>query len=142
MAKKESKNENKVKKHFFKDFKAELKKVIWPTPKQLVNNTVAVITIVLITAVIVFVLDVVFDLMNKYGISNLQNIVNEKFNSEEETNTESNSDVDTDTSTETENETNSTETENQETDTTNSGEETTSEDTSNTAVEDNTTTQQ
>ena len=142
MAKKESKNDNKVKKHFFKDFKAELKKVIWPTPKQLVNNTVAVITIVLITAVIVFVLDVVFDLMNKYGISNLQNIVNEKFNSEEETNTESNSDVDTDTSTETENETNSTETENQETDTTNSGEETTSEDTSNTAVEDNTTTQQ
>ena len=40
MAKKESKTENKVKKHFFKDFKAELKKVIWPTPKQLVNNTV------------------------------------------------------------------------------------------------------
>ena len=42
MAKKDNKNENKVKKHFFKDFKAELKKVIWPTPKQLVNNTVAV----------------------------------------------------------------------------------------------------
>ena len=40
MAKKESKNENKIKKHFFKDFKAELKKVIWPTPKQLVNNTI------------------------------------------------------------------------------------------------------
>ena len=86
MAKKESKNENKVKKHFFKDFKAELKKVIWPTPKQLVNNTIAVITIVLITAVIVFALDVVFDLMNKYGISNLQSIVDERFNSEEETN--------------------------------------------------------
>ena len=64
MAKKESKNENKVKKHFFKDFKAELKKVIWPTPKQLVNNTVAVATIVLITAAIVFVLDTVFDLGN------------------------------------------------------------------------------
>ena len=29
-----SKKENK---HFFKDFKAELKKVIWPTPKQLVK---------------------------------------------------------------------------------------------------------
>ena len=84
MAKNESKNENKVKKHFFKDFKAELKKVIWPTPKQLVNNTVAVVTIVLITAVIVFVLDAVFDLGNKYGITTLQNIVNEKFNSEEE----------------------------------------------------------
>lgn len=84
MAKNESKNENKVKKHFFKDFKAELKKVIWPTPKQLVNNTVAVVTIVLITAIIVFVLDVAFDLGNKYGITQLQNIVDEKFNSDEE----------------------------------------------------------
>lgn len=88
MAKNESKNENKVKKHFFKDFKAELKKVIWPTPKQLVNNTVAVVVIVLITAAIVFVLDAVFDLGNKYGITQLQSIVNEKFNSEEEHNHE------------------------------------------------------
>ena len=84
MAKKESKNENKVKKHFFKDFKAELKKVIWPTPKQLVNNTIAVVTIVLITAVIVFALDAVFDLGNKYGITKLQSIVDEKFNSDGE----------------------------------------------------------
>ena len=83
MAKKESKNDNKVKKHFFKDFKAELKKVIWPTPKQLVNNTVAVVSIVLLTAVIVFALDAVFDLGNKYGITKLQSIVDEKFNSEE-----------------------------------------------------------
>ena len=96
MAKKESKNENKVKKHFFKDFKAELKKVIWPTPKQLVNNTVAVVTIVLITAIIVFVLDVAFDLGNKYGITQLQNIVDEKFNSEE---TENTNDAGKDTST-------------------------------------------
>ena len=84
MAKSESKNESKVKKHFFKDFKAELKKVIWPTPKQLVNNTVAVVTIVLLTAVIVFALDAVFDLGNKYGVTKLQSIVDEKFNSEEE----------------------------------------------------------
>ena len=88
MAKKESKTENKVKKHFFKDFKAELKKVIWPTPKQLVNNTVAVVVIVLITAAIVFVLDAIFDLGNKYGITQLQSIVNEKFNREEEHNHE------------------------------------------------------
>ena len=47
----------KNKRHFWKDFKAELKKVVWPTPKQLINNTVAVVTIVLITAAIVFVLD-------------------------------------------------------------------------------------
>ncbi len=88
MAKKENKNDNKTKKHFLKDFKAELKKVIWPTPKQLLNNTTAVISIVIITGIIVFALDVLFDLGNKYGISQLQNIVNEKFNSEEQ-NTES-----------------------------------------------------
>ena len=74
-----AKKENKTNKHFFKDFKAELKKVIWPTPKQLVNNTSAVLAIVLITAVIVFVLDVVFDLGNKYGISHLQSIVKDKY---------------------------------------------------------------
>ena len=84
MAKKEEKNkENKVKKHFFKDFKAELKKVIWPTPKQLVNNTVAVVTIVLITAVIVFALDTVFKAMNDYGITKLQSYVVEKFGEDE-----------------------------------------------------------
>ena len=54
----------KNKKSFFKDFKAELKKVIWPTPKQLANSTTAVITIVLIAAIIVFALDVVFDIFN------------------------------------------------------------------------------
>ena len=83
MAKKDNKNESKAKKYFFKDFKAELKKVIWPTPKQLVNNTSAVVAIVLVTAAIVFVLDVVFDMGNKYGISKMQNIVNEKYNKEE-----------------------------------------------------------
>lgn len=76
--KKENK-ENKVKKHFFKDMKAELKRVIWPTKKQLVNNTVAVVTIVLIIVAIVFVLDSVFDIMNQYGITKLQNYVVESF---------------------------------------------------------------
>ena len=74
---KETKN-RKEKKHFFKDFKAELKKVIWPSPKQLVNNTVAVITIVLITAVIVFILDLAFEKMNTYGINKLKEMVDSK----------------------------------------------------------------
>ena len=71
---KDAKNNKDVKnkKHFFKDFKAELKKVIWPTPKQVVNNTIAVITIVLITAVIVFVLDLIFDIFNEQGINRLK----------------------------------------------------------------------
>ena len=71
---KDAKNNKDIKnkKHFFKDFKAELKKVIWPTPKQVVNNTIAVITIVLITAVIVFVLDLIFDIFNEQGINRLK----------------------------------------------------------------------
>ena len=73
MAKDANNNKDvKNKKHFFKDFKAELKKVIWPTPKQIVNNTIAVITIVLITAVIVFALDSIFDILNEQGINRLK----------------------------------------------------------------------
>lgn len=88
MAKKEIDNkkenkENKVKKHFFKDMKAELKRVIWPTKKQLVNNTVAVVTIVFIVVAIVFVLDSVFDIMNQYGITKLQSYVVESFKKED-----------------------------------------------------------
>ncbi len=73
--KQENKKLNKDKKHFIKDFKAELKRVIWPAPKQLLNNTVAVITVVLITAAIVFVLDFAFESMNTYGIDKLKQIV-------------------------------------------------------------------
>ncbi len=80
MAKKEIKTNKKEKnsknkKSFGKDFKAELKKVVWPTPKQLVNSTVAVITIVLITAVIVFALDVVFETINKNGVEKVKEII-------------------------------------------------------------------
>ena len=66
---------NKKDKKFFKDFKAELKKVIWPSTKQLVNNTTAVIAIVLIIAGIVFALDVVFESMNTYGIDKIKSLV-------------------------------------------------------------------
>lgn len=87
-----SNNDLKNKKHFFKDFKAELKKVIWPTPKQVVNNTIAVVVIVLITAAIVFVLDVVFDLINEKGINKLKSNVKQKVVIENniETNTDQN----------------------------------------------------
>ena len=74
MAKKENKT-NKEKKHFWKDYKAEIKKVIWPTPKQLINSTVAIITMVLVVTVIVFVLDLAFDAFNKYALTNLQEAV-------------------------------------------------------------------
>ena len=78
MAKKEAKakkENNKNKKSFFKDFKAELKKVNWPTPKQLLNNTTAVVVIVIITAVIVFVLDVAFETLNKHGVEKIKEVI-------------------------------------------------------------------
>ena len=75
MPKEANKKQSKDKKHFMKDFKAEIKRVIWPTPKQLLNNTVAVIVIVLITAAIVFALDIAFESMNTYGIDKLKAIV-------------------------------------------------------------------
>ena len=81
----------KEKKHFFRDFKAELKRVIWPTPKQLINNTIAVITIVLITAAVVFALDFVFENMNKYGINKIkENTEGENANEENAENSENN----------------------------------------------------
>ena len=98
MAKKEIKQDKKQKK-FFKDFKAELKKVSWPTPKQLVNNTTVVVVIVLITALIVFVLDLAFNFMHESGVTKLQTVVQEHFGNntatdnnvaDEEKNTESN----------------------------------------------------
>lgn len=49
--------ETKNKKHFLKDFKVELKKVIWPTKKQTARNTIAVIFLVILISVIVVVLD-------------------------------------------------------------------------------------
>ena len=100
MAKKEKKvtnkennnKDNKNKKSFFKGLKAELKKVIWPTPKQLVNNTIAVITIVLITTLIVFVLDLAFESLNKYGIDKIKSSIQsiESTDSEDSSNTTEN----------------------------------------------------
>ena len=94
MAKKEEKaikeknKENKVKKHFFKDFKAELKKVIWPTPKQLVNNTVAVVVIVAIVGAIVFALDSGLKKVQEYVVIPAQKAVVEKFGEDENTTSE------------------------------------------------------
>ena len=106
--KQDSKKQSKDKKQFGKDFKAELKRVIWPTPKQLFNNTVAVITVVLITAAIVFVLDFAFESLNTYGVDRLKEMV-ENQNSES-SNTVVNNEVEEDTNTTEENTTNETDT--------------------------------
>ena len=90
MAKKDIKN-NKDKTSFVKSFKAELKKVVWPTPKQLFNNTVAVLAIVLITAIIVFVLDITFESINKYGVNKVKEGISNSSVQNSTENTEANS---------------------------------------------------
>lgn len=73
MADNSKKKENrKVKKSFLKDVKAELKKVTWPTTKQVVNNTAGVIVMVIITAIIVLALDFTFKNFNDYVIKGVK----------------------------------------------------------------------
>ena len=109
MAKKETNNKEntKNKKSFWKSFKAELKKVTWPTPKQLANNTSAVIAIVVLTAVIVFALNVTFEAMNKHGVDKVKELISNQSTNEtteesknESTETENNEVVDQNTSAE------------------------------------------
>lgn len=45
---------------FIKEIKSELKKVTWPTKKQVINNTLIVIALVVLVGLFIFVLDTVF----------------------------------------------------------------------------------
>ena len=85
MAKEKESKVKKENKHFMKDVKAELKKVTWPTSKQMVNNVTAVLVIVLITAAIVFCLDFVFGAMNKFGVEKLKEKVQSNSQSQSQT---------------------------------------------------------
>lgn len=63
MAEKEKKENALVKS--FKGIKSEMKKVTWPTFKQVVNNTWTVILSVIIVGVFIFVLDTCFSAILK-----------------------------------------------------------------------------
>lgn len=49
---------------FLKGIKAELKKVVWPTKKQLINNTVMVILLVLILGAVVLTFDMIIEFLD------------------------------------------------------------------------------
>ncbi|MEG2310772.1 MAG: preprotein translocase subunit SecE [Clostridia bacterium] len=51
-------------KGFFKGVKAELKKVVWPTKKQLINNTAMVLFLVVAFAVIILGFDMILDFLS------------------------------------------------------------------------------
>ena len=84
---KKVKKEKKEKKAFFKEFKAELKKVTWPTPKQLAAKTAIVIAIVLIISVIVFGLDFVFDKGYEFVVTQSSKMLNKDEETQPEGNT-------------------------------------------------------
>lgn len=50
---------------FFKDLKSEIKKIVWPTKKQVRNNTVVVLTVVVISGIFIVGLDFLLGLLVK-----------------------------------------------------------------------------
>lgn len=45
---------------FFRDVKAELKKVVWPTRKELINYTIVVFLVTIFIALLIYVFDAIF----------------------------------------------------------------------------------
>ena len=45
---------------WFKETKSELKKVVWPSFKQVVNNTFVVLVVVIATAILIGLFDLIF----------------------------------------------------------------------------------
>jgi len=44
---------------WFREMRSELKKVQWPTPKQIINNTFVALTVMACAAVVIWALDLV-----------------------------------------------------------------------------------
>jgi preprotein translocase subunit SecE len=58
------KKPSKIKKFltFCKEVKSELGKVVWPTPKQVINNTVVVVVVIVLSASFISLVDWLFKL--------------------------------------------------------------------------------
>ena len=56
---------------YFRELRSELKKVVWPTPKQVAKNTLVVLACVIIVGVFIWL----FDFVAQTGISALINLV-------------------------------------------------------------------
>ena len=64
---KKKKSSGKKISHFFKDLRGEFKKVVWPSKKQVKNNTVVAITFMLVCGIFLWVID--------FGLATLVNLV-------------------------------------------------------------------
>lgn len=47
-------------KSFFKETKSEVSKVVWPSPKQMLNNTLIVLSAMILSAVFIGLVDTLF----------------------------------------------------------------------------------
>ena len=63
--------------NYFKEVKSELKKVVFPTFKQVRKNTLIVLVVVIIVGVIIAGLDFVFNNARNYVIQNEDNLINQ-----------------------------------------------------------------
>ena len=56
---------------FFRDTASEFRKIVWPSGKQVWNNTVVVLVTMLIFAVVIWALDYGFNTLRGWGIGAL-----------------------------------------------------------------------
>ena len=61
--KKVNASEDKKKKHFWKDYKSELKKVKWPTAKEVLKYTISTIVFCVFLCVIFMALNLIMSLL-------------------------------------------------------------------------------
>jgi len=55
-AKRKIRGKNRIAR-WFREMRSELKKVVWPTPKQIVNNTIVSLSVMAASAIAVWALD-------------------------------------------------------------------------------------
>jgi len=55
-AKRKIKGKNRIAR-WFREMRSELKKVVWPTPKQIVNNTLVSVSVMVVAAIVIWALD-------------------------------------------------------------------------------------
>ena len=56
---------------YFRELRSELKKVVWPTPRQVLKNTLVVLACVLVVGIFIWL----FDFVAGVGIDALRNVV-------------------------------------------------------------------
>ncbi|MBE7030293.1 MAG: preprotein translocase subunit SecE [Ruminococcaceae bacterium] len=63
-AEKKSRNPFRSMAKFFRELKSEMKKVVWPNRKQVINNTLIVLAVTVIIGAFIWILDAIF----QYGL--------------------------------------------------------------------------